>query len=266
MSSLTTQNVAIGNPEALEQLFFISQPSPPNGSVTIGKFNHYGGVIPLITIDNQGNIDAKSYTQNGSPLETGSQEVRNHGKQFFTASGTFTVPEGVTKVWVSMCGGGGASGGYLFAVNGEASSFGSYITCSGGGGGGGSRGLSGSPGVRGGDGGTPGQYGSRSAPASGGNGGHCLFGTGGSGGTTSRRYPTVSSGYGAGGASGYKTDIKDNVLLYSGGGGAAAVFKQEVTVTPGEEINVTIGAGGNGGGSTYWHVGSGSPGMCLVEW
>lgn len=29
------------------------------------------------------------------------------GKKLFTSSGTFVVPAGVTKVWVSMCGGGG---------------------------------------------------------------------------------------------------------------------------------------------------------------
>jgi hypothetical protein len=34
----------------------------------------------------------------------------NHGKQFFVTSGVFTVPEGVSTVQVTMCGGGGGSG------------------------------------------------------------------------------------------------------------------------------------------------------------
>lgn len=33
-----------------------------------------------------------------------------HGKQLFASSGTFTVPTGVTKVWLTGCAGGGGSG------------------------------------------------------------------------------------------------------------------------------------------------------------
>lgn len=40
----------------------------------------------------------------------GSGSLDFHGKQKFTTSGTFTVPDGVTKVWVSGCGGGGGGG------------------------------------------------------------------------------------------------------------------------------------------------------------
>lgn len=31
----------------------------------------------------------------------------SHGKQLFTSNGTFNVPNGVNKIWVSMTGGGG---------------------------------------------------------------------------------------------------------------------------------------------------------------
>ena len=41
-----------------------------------------------------------------------------HGKQRFTANGTFTVPAGVTTVWVSMSGGGGGGGGGGSSVGG----------------------------------------------------------------------------------------------------------------------------------------------------
>ena len=50
-----------------------------------------------------------------------------HGKQMFTSSGTFTVPAGVTTVYLSMCGGGGS---------------GSAVTGGAGGGGGGASALS----------------------------------------------------------------------------------------------------------------------------
>ncbi len=37
--------------------------------------------------------------------------LKTNGVQIFTSSGTFTVPEGVTTVYVTMCGGGGGGGG-----------------------------------------------------------------------------------------------------------------------------------------------------------
>lgn len=37
--------------------------------------------------------------------------IRTGGIQIFSSSGTFTVPEGVTTVYVTMCGGGGGGGG-----------------------------------------------------------------------------------------------------------------------------------------------------------
>ena len=52
----------------------------------------------------------------------------NHSHyQFFTANGTFTVPDGVTQVFVEMLGGGGGGGG-----GGHASNTGGILYCSGG--------------------------------------------------------------------------------------------------------------------------------------
>ncbi|MBY7218069.1 tail fiber protein [Escherichia marmotae] len=52
----------------------------------------------------------------------------NHSHyQFFTANGTFTVPDGVTRVFVEMLGGGGGGGG-----GGHASNTGGILYCSGG--------------------------------------------------------------------------------------------------------------------------------------
>ncbi len=145
--------------------------------------------------------------------------IRTGGLKVFTSSGTFTVPEGVTTIYVSMCGGGGggnnnltstwAGGGGAAAVykkqftvipgesipitvgiggstgsTGGTSSFGSYFSCAGGGGGApaGSYGL-GAPGGAGGERGTQGI------------GGASLFGIG----ASSSSY--IAGGYGAGGVS-----------------------------------------------------------------
>ena len=37
--------------------------------------------------------------------------IETHGVQEFTANGTFVVPAGVHKIWVTACGGGGGGGG-----------------------------------------------------------------------------------------------------------------------------------------------------------
>lgn len=40
--------------------------------------------------------------------------IENHGVQEFTSSGTFVVPAGVYKIYVTACGGGGGGGGCLY--------------------------------------------------------------------------------------------------------------------------------------------------------
>ncbi|WP_446788195.1 glycine-rich domain-containing protein, partial [Macellibacteroides fermentans] len=50
-----------------------------------------------------------------------------------------------------------------------------------------------------------------------------------------------------------------------GGGGAKAYLKQTLTVAPGSEYTITIGAGGTGGSSSY-SGGNGAPGICIIEW
>lgn len=185
----------------------------------------------------------------GAPGANGATGVAGNnatiGKEKFTASGTFTVPAGITTVWVSMCGGGGGGGGgsnsggggggadAIIAVpvnvtptqtitvtvgsggtpntGGGTSSFGTLNTSGGGAGsgvsGGGAGGVGGSKGSAGGQG---------TNPFSGAGGG-CIFGSGGGG---------TSGGSGSGGDGGG----------YGGGGG-----------------------GGAGGGT-------GSSGFVLVEW
>jgi len=165
-----------------------------------------------------GSANIEITTANGGTIATTDQvtEAAVRGKQLFTESGTFTVPNGVDQVWVSLCGGGGAGGlgdtggndvywygggggsgasilarelivtsGEAITVtvgaggkftrgsygdNGGTTSFGTYLSCAGGGCGKFSEG-----GASGGAGGSGGQYGSASG---GGRGGVGLFGYG----------------------------------------------------------------------------------------
>lgn len=167
-----------------------------------------------------------------------------HGKQLFTVSGTFTVPAGVKTVYVSLCGGGGnggnggasAGGGgggagdakisyrvsgltigasVAVTVGGIAgtSSFGSFVSCAGGGNGGNNGGNGGSAG------GPGGSAGGRTA----GQGGSGLFGNGGLGGGTNNSGAVggPASGYGAGGGGGAENST------YAGGAGTPGMVLVE---------------------------------------
>lgn len=141
--------------------------------------------------------------------------------QVFTASGTFTVPAGISVIFLTECGGGGAGGGFNSANN------------FGGGGGGGAAcvkdypiAVSGTVTVTIGAGGTGGV-------GTGGNGGTTSFGSivalGGNGGQVGQ----VSAG-GAGGA----------------GGSAIASPANAVATGAGAAIYIPTFAGGNGGGGS----------------
>ncbi|MEN6411624.1 MAG: hypothetical protein ABFC84_02535 [Veillonellales bacterium] len=197
------------------------------------------------------------YSGSGKTLATIDQIPAAHGKQLFTASGTFTVPAGVTQVWISLCGAGGNGGSHsngsngfcggggggaaanmaynvtgltpgaeiavtIGAVPGGATSFGSYISCAGGGtGGNGSYAFPGTGGVAGGAGGVPGESGMYNVDGS--------------------------------------TQTPINTNTPPGGGclfGVGGI----------ESNGAGYGAGGAGGKSTHDAGYSGAPGMCLVEW
>ncbi|EEM8340383.1 phage tail protein [Salmonella enterica subsp. enterica serovar Amager] len=201
----------------------------------------------------------------------------NHSHyQFFTASGTFTVPDGVTQVFVEMLGGGGGGGGGAVTDGGFAgASGGSGGTC-------GSTNISIVPVTPGGKyavivgaGGVGGAAASQSSTAPSGihtlvtstpgspgiDGGDSIFvnvtakgGSGGAGGvisTVSVINPAPSgngaagenSSYGTGGSGGSNTD-GGNASGYGAGGGGGASGKTTVTTT----------------GSTYTSSGSGFPG------
>jgi hypothetical protein len=189
--------------------------------------------------------------------------------QTFTSSGTFIVPPWLTSVNVTVVGGGGGGGGgsakYSYdccpspgdGSSGGSSSFGSYVSASGGSGGV-ARGMSGNDGGAGGD----------------------SFGSGGAGGIQPEPTPTLfchspidamGGSQGGGGGGGYgkcPTWATGGGRAGSGGGGGA----QSIAVTVlglvgGAEVPVTVGGGGGGGrrgghtnGYTIIYGGSGASG------
>ena len=217
--------------------------------------------------------------------------------QIFTSSGTFTVPTGVTKVKVTLVGGGG--GGCALGFNpganpnfysaatggtGGTSSFGSYMTCTGGS-----------------------QYIYATGTSYGGNycnSGSTSFGSGVSGmamnplssnfapssypaytvpGSVplyvniscssvaifpSNQLATSSSGsyaygYGYGGFGGFNGGGLGNV---SPGGPGGYGIGYVTGLTPGANVAVTVGSGGNSVSTYTAYSGAGSSGLCIVEW
>jgi len=158
----------------------------------------------------------------------------------FTASGGFTVPEGVTAIKVRGGGGGGGAGGG--SRNGGTTSFGAYCSATGGianpSGGIGGVATGGDINLGG---------GTRSTTAGGLCGGSGMFG--------GHTHVSPVTGYGNGGR--YITNSSNT----DGGGGG--YFEKYITgLTPGVVIAVTIGAGGSSSIASF----SGSPGLVIVEW
>lgn len=198
------------------------------------------------------------------------------GHQLFTASGTFTVPKGVTTVYVTGCGGGGGGGG----AKGDGDTVGR-----GGGGGGGAcaikTAITVAPGqsyaVTVGNAGSAGA----TAPTAGGAGGTSSFGallslSGGGGGGVG------NLGSGAGGSAGnsYASaggvfgTFQDYGSPAMGGSGVFGVGCSNFSVNAGNyTISGSVGSGfGSGGGGTYAYTGNGAAGgagkqgFILVEW
>ncbi len=204
-----------------------------------------------------------------------------HGQAIFTESGAWICPEGITEVFISICGGGGGGGG--------ASGTASY--CGGGGGGGGSQAylkkkITVVPGTEytitigaGGNGGAGG-----TSPGDGGDGGATSFSSlltaaGGKGG----KRATSSSSYrgnggdagGSGGARGGDGGQAYAGSYRSGNGGGCLLGPGEgsrsYSSNPGAGIDCTCyGGGGSGGMSALsnsgYAGGAGGPGICIIEW
>lgn len=199
-----------------------------------------------------GVVRCASYVKaNGMPV------IDIHGRQVFTGSGTFNVPNGVSKVYVSQCGGGGGGSGVgggagQGGVTGGTTTFGALVSTTGGTGGGDVNVVI-PPGTGGGSGGYP-------HDPSGGHGGANPFGGQVRGPTTSASGATgIKYGSGGSGAS-------DAAVGASGGGAGNFVLLKAVSVTPESAITVTIGTGGAGGDGAGGAGGTGAAGVCIVEW
>ena len=195
------------------------------------------------------------------------------GQQIFTASGTFTVPAGVSRVFVSLVGGGGGGAG---AISGAP-----YTP--GGGGAGGVQyrvPLAVTPGQAiavtigaGGAAGLGSNYGGSYANSNGASGGASSFGalltvSGGGGG----RCQSGDSGGGSPGTSnfaGWGGSGSDGPSSRpDGGAGGSNIFCAPSFTGHGPKPAVGYGAGGGGGRATSYleRGGNGASGICIVEW
>lgn len=209
-------------------------------------------IPPIATRTTVGGIIAGSgLSINGSGiLSADVPATPSRGYRMFLYSGTFTVPEGVEEVWLSMCGGGGGGKQGHYVNEGDSHS--------GGGGGGAHAILAQNTAV------TPGEVititvgaGGNAASA----GGTSSFGPyvscAGGGGATG----TSDSGN-AGGPGGSPGTIGE--LFGSVGTGGGCIFGQgsgKPTVNAGG-----FGAGGAGGGSGGAAGSKGSQGFVLIQW
>lgn len=183
------------------------------------------------------------------------------GQQIFTSSGTFTVPAGVSTVWVSMCGGGGSGGFYG----------------PGGGGGGGANAMKLPVAVQAGNTvavtvGAGGQPVSGPTNANGNAGGTSSFGNfvvcgGGSGGMGS------NPNYGGAGGTGSAGTIPGatgrpfgNYMNWGGAGGDSLFGFGGVPVSYPGVAGTGYGSGGSGNASSNTATGAGTGGIVIVEW
>jgi len=202
-----------------------------------------------------------------SSSDSDSSSSVTHGKSLFTSSGSFTVPSGITTVWVSMSGGGGGGGGGYYAT----SSYGSF-SYGGGGGGGAAAYMSQEVSVTAGESITVtiGSKGSAGAYASaGGAGGTTSFGSylscaGGKGGSSAG-----SSSGGSGGSAGGTGGVAGGVGIGSdaGGVGGGSIFGSGGLPNGKAASGYGGGGAGNLGSSSRNDAGgAGSAGFVLVEW
>ena len=237
------------------------------GSTTLAANNvllgNGTGALQVVAPSSSGNV----LTSNGTTWSSTSPTSPGAAGQVFTGSGTFTVPAGVVKLKVQICGGGGGGASGVYGSAGTTTSFGSYLTATGGAGGSsglaaGGTGTGGNINLTGGR----GSDGSSSMACGGGVGQNnasyyapgqgILGGSGGAPAGVTLGDGTAATGYGNGGC-GNNGGV---------GGGAGGYCLGYITgLTPGSSITVTIGAAGAGGTGGF-PGGAGTQGICIIEW
>lgn len=208
--------------------------------------------VPNGTLTQKGIVKLNSATDSTSTTEAATPSAvkaaydkasaaapANHSHyQFFTANGTFTVPDGVTQVFVEMLGGGGGGGGGAVTDGGFA-------------------------GASGGSGGTCGSTNISIVPVTPGGKYAVIVGAGGVGGAAASQSSTAPSGIhtlvtstpGSPGIDGGDS-IFVNVTAKGGSGGAGGVISTVSVINPAPSgngaagENSSYGTGGSGGSNT----------------
>ncbi len=230
----------------------------------------------------------KNFTDWNSMSSPGQTFITNGSIDFFSpGTFSFTVPEGVTRITVQAWGGGGGSGGHSAygdaptnGGNGQATTF-STISAQGGIGSNGTMvngttTAGGSGGIASGGNtnttGSNGAIGTRGSVSLGGNGGASP-----NGGAT-RIGPSISGqnnsvsgldgNFPGGGAAGSARSANQdkNACSTGGGGGGAYSSLSSLTVTPGQTIPFTVGAGGTAGTGVSGNGGAGANGQIIISW
>lgn len=244
-----------------------------SGQFGIGGEN-YGTTGQVLTSNGSGSAPSWQ-TAGGSSLKS----------QTFNSSGTFTVPTGVTSVWVTMTGGGGAGGSSISGSGAPSGASGAYtikqavsvtagasITVTiGGGGAGVAAGVGAS--TSGGRGGTT-SFGSVSV--TGGYGGQFTgtnlqsYGVGGANGGAGFGYNPARLPGSVGGTPGATgAFLSNNPAVWGGAGGlfGDGTDGNATAASTSAAANTGAGAGGaNSGGATTFASGNGGSGRVIVEW
>lgn len=248
------------------------------------KVDGVQGYVCLVGTSDTRATSGRVKTSAGAQYAIGTMGVPAYGKMLYTANSSFTVPAGVTVLRVTCVGGG--AGGVASGYNGWAGTF----TTTGAGGGSTSFGSVTAQGAtaasetykvtNAGEGVLKGQYISHVISYGYNNGERYTDANPHSGGAATPLVTIGGATAGAAGAGGmadlasYGTSQLSQRTCLTGASGYRTV--STISVTPGQVITATIGAGGAGRYLTQWiqgskseggvSVSSGSPGAVLVEW
>lgn len=257
----------------------------PNVGITAGTYGNATS-IPAVTVNSKGQVTAVSNVAITLPSGGFSNMA------VFTSDTTWTIPTGITKIKVTLVGGGGAGGSATYVTDGNGGAgVGSYLTSgtqtitqiyagpgiggapggttpqgAGGNATGGDLNIKGSPGLSA-------QVAGQTNAVSGGVAVTFNSGEGGSstlGGGMPPVFATnngisatgINLSYGGGGSGGAQSSQGAG----QGGGGGSTAIKYLTGLTPGLTLTVDVGTGGIASTTETQNGGNGGPGVVLIEY